>query len=57
VTNFSPIPESYRLRWRREGDSNPRSAKRQIAVFETAALDHYAIPPFLPMARTKNKEL
>jgi hypothetical protein len=32
---------------RREGDLNPRSNECQIAVFETAALGHYAIPPIL----------
>ncbi len=34
---------------RREGDSNSRSGKNRTAVFETAAIDHYAIPP-----RSKN---
>lgn len=36
---------------RREGDSNSRSEKNQTAVFETAALDHYAIPPYQVLSR------
>ena len=35
------------LFWRREQDSNPRTFR--LTVFKTAALDHSAIPPALPV--------
>ena len=35
------------LLWRREQDSNPRTFR--LTVFKTAALDHSAIPPALPL--------
>jgi hypothetical protein len=46
VRNLMFYPLNYEGKsLRREGDSNSRSRKLLIAVFETAALDHYAIPP------------
>ena len=38
----------YVLFWRREQDSNPRTFR--LTVFKTAALDHSAIPPALPIS-------
>ena len=39
---------AYFLYWRREQDSNPRTFR--LTVFKTAALDHSAIPPALPIS-------
>ena len=40
--------------WRRERDSNPRSAVRQTTVFETVPFDRSGIPPDQPCEDTCN---
>lgn len=37
---------SLREKWRREGDSNPRSRSHGIIAFEATAFDHSAISPY-----------